>query len=175
MADELRELQNDILWTEKGHFTSASGLRAVRLLMGGVATVASTVAVATIVADHTTVAGVFALIGAVLSGLMTFLKPEEAAQQHLVAGRKLGTLRVEIRQALKLDVGVLTEQELRAKVADLAQRKAAIDEASPHVSDAAIWWVDRRFKRGDYTNQALAGAATASDSPTTLELPDAAS
>jgi hypothetical protein len=160
IAAELGQLQNDVLWTEKGHFISAGVLRAMRLILGVLATASSTTAVATIVADHQTVAGIFALAGALLSGLLTFLKPEELAQQHLNAGRKLGALRVDIRQTLRLDAATLQRTELRQATAELAQRKAAIDEVSPHVADASIWWAGRRIERGDYANSAGTSSPT---------------
>ena len=155
---ELTQLANDVMWTEKGHFASAGALRGTRLTVGILATVAGATAAASIVSDHATLAGVLALIGAMLSGLLTFLRPEESAQQHLNAGRQLGALRVELRQAITLDSKRLSSESMRELIRDLAVKKATADQSAPHVSDFSIWWAGRRIRRGDSRNKSRSGS-----------------
>lgn len=150
---ELEQLENDVLWTEKGHFASAGGLRAIRLLIGIGATLASTASAATIVADNDTVAGVLALVGALLAALLTFLKPEELAQQHLVAGRRLGALRVQIRQTTKLDTKTQPSSAIRVAIDELSTKKAQLHDDAPHVTDLSIWWTGKRIAKKAYENE----------------------
>ena len=53
-------------------------------------------------------AGLLALGAAIASGVLTFMKPERTAEQHLAAGRQLAALRVRARQALNLDLPALS-------------------------------------------------------------------
>ena len=105
VKQELAALEEDLLWTEKAHFAAAETLARVNFWVGVVATIAASVAAAAVLADATpVVTGVAALIAAIASGLLTFLKPTEAEGHHLDAGRRLGALRVRVRQALRLDL-----------------------------------------------------------------------
>ncbi|MGV9211934.1 SLATT domain-containing protein [Micromonospora sp. RB23] len=151
IASELEQLLNDVRWTEKGHFASASFLRGIRLTLGVIATGAASVSAATIFTDKQVIAGVFALVSALFSGLLTFLKPEEAASRHLSAGRRLNALVVDIRQALTIDAPGEEIKELRARVAQVARSKAEIDESAPHIPNLSIRWAGRRISRGDFS------------------------
>jgi hypothetical protein len=153
-AVELDQLIKDTFWTEKGHFVLASWWRGAHMTIGLVATVASAVAGTAIIArSNPVLPGVAAFVATVAGGLLTFLKPSERADPHLKSGRKLGALRVEMRQTLNLDLRAgAGSQELRRQIADLAKRKADLDNAAPHIADVAMWWVDRRMKRGAFTS-----------------------
>ncbi|MEV2240137.1 SLATT domain-containing protein [Micromonospora sp. NPDC049891] len=151
IVGELEQLLNDVRWTEKGHFASASVLRGLRLTLGVIATAAASVAAATIFTDKPGVAGVFALVSALFSGLLTFLKPEEAASRHLNTGRRLNALVVDIRQTLTIDAPAEEIKELRARVAQVACTKAEIDESAPHIPNLSIRWAGRRITRGDFS------------------------
>ncbi|MEV8513465.1 SLATT domain-containing protein [Dactylosporangium sp. NPDC051484] len=130
--EELLQINDDLLYTEKTHFATAETLHRVNLSFGLITTVLSTAAAATIVADRSPVAaGLLALGAAILSGVLTFVKPEQAAAQHLNAGRQLGALRVRARQVANLDLPRYSQKELRKLIADLVEEKAKIDAASP--------------------------------------------
>lgn len=130
--DEILQLIDDMLYTEKTHLASAERLHRAHRTWGLVATVLSTAAAATIVAQWSaSVAGILALGAAIVSGVLTFMKPETAAEQHLSAGRQLGALRVRTRQLLQLDLTRLPVKELRKAITEVEREKATIDAAAP--------------------------------------------
>jgi hypothetical protein len=151
---ELAALEEDLLWTEKAHFAAAETLARVNFWVGIVATVAASVAAATVLADATpVVTGVAALIAAIASGLLTFLKPTEVEGHHLDAGRKLGALRVRVRQALRLDLFAdldVEPQELRALVLGFAAEKAEIDKDAPATSGRAFNAARKKIETGHF-------------------------
>jgi hypothetical protein len=153
VAAELASIQEDVLYTEKAHFAAAEARGRVHLLLGLTAAVSAAVSAATIVADGSaTAAGMAALISAIASGVLTFLRPEEAAQKHLDAGRDLGALRVRLRQAVSLDLaheGVPPE-DARRRAAVLAQEKADIDRSAPALSGLAFRHAQKKIDRGDF-------------------------
>jgi hypothetical protein len=131
-AEELRQLIDDMLHTEKTHMAAAERLQGVHLWLGLAATVLATAAAATIVAAASKVAaGILALGAAIVSGVLTFMKPERTAEQHLAAGRQLAALRVHARQVLSLDLRQLGADRLRKAIDEIAAKKAAIDDAAP--------------------------------------------
>ncbi|UOY01636.1 SLATT domain-containing protein [Blastococcus sp. PRF04-17] len=135
-AEELRQLIDDMLHTEKAHLTTAARLQKVHRPLGGLAALLAAAGGATVLADLSALlAGFLALGAALASGVLTFLKPDQLAEQHLGAGRQLGALRVRARQTLHLDVARLSTDELRTAIAGIAEDKAKIDSAAPGTND----------------------------------------
>lgn len=154
VKQELTELEEDLLWTEKAHFAAAETLASINFWVGIVATIAASVAAATVLADATpVVTGVAALIAAIASGLLTFLKPTEAEGQHLDAGRRLGALRVRVRQALRLDLFAdldVKPQDLRELVLGFAVEKAEIDKNALATSGRAFSAARKKIEAGHF-------------------------
>lgn len=152
--DELARLQEDILYTEKAHFAAADRARLAHLSLGIVATVSSAAAAAAIVGDTgPTLPAVLALVGTLASALLTFLKPEQVAQQHLAAGRHLGAIRVQARQVATLDLGRV--DDARPLVRDLAEQKAAVDRAAPGVGNRAFKRGRKKISSGDFDHDSV--------------------
>lgn len=154
VAAELKAIEQDVLWTEKAHFATAAFYARLHLWLGIIATVAAAVAAATIVAKTVpAISGSAAVIAAVASGIVTFLKPQETEQQHLTAGRRLGALRVNVRQALSLDLHPASPEQLetwRALAAQFAEEKAQIDADAPGTSNRAFRAARRKIEAGHF-------------------------
>lgn len=152
--EELKALQEDLLWTEKAHFARAETLSRANYWMGLVATVSAAVAAGTIVAERSPlIAGLSALIAAITSGLLTFLKPPDLEKRHLDAGRRLGALRVRVRQAIRFDVspGSSTPaHELRGLARGFADEKSKIDADSPATSGRAFNAARKKIDAGHF-------------------------
>jgi hypothetical protein len=135
---ELGDLSEDAFWTEKAHFAHAEDHARTALWLGLSSTISASVAAATVVAQAgPAISGILAVIAAITSGLLTFLKPREVEARHLNAARQLGALRVEIRQALRLDLadtGVPDSRSWRELARAFATEKARIDQDSPATS-----------------------------------------
>jgi len=132
VREELKQLVDDLLHTEKTHMAAGERLGKIHRRLGLVATALATAGGATVLAEKSSlVAGLLALGAALASGVLTFMKPDKAAEQHLGAGRQLGALRVRARHTLNLDIDRLSEQALRDEISALAGEKAAIDATAP--------------------------------------------
>lgn len=152
--DEIARLQEDILYTEKAQFAAADRARLAHLSLGIVATVSSAAAAAAIVGDTgPTLPAVLALVGTLASALLTFLKPEQVAQQHLAAGRDLGAIRVQARQVANLDLGRV--DDARPLIRDLAEQKAAVDRAAPGVGNRAFERGRKKISSGDFDHDSV--------------------
>jgi hypothetical protein len=158
IAKELRRMQEDLLYTEKAHFGAAQSHGRTHLVLGLLSTSGAAVAAGGIIAEeHQAIAGVAALVAAVASAVLTFRKPEEAAQQHLGAGRDLGSLRVQVRQHLALDLhpdSPLDPAAWRAVIKSISDNKAALDRSAPPLTDAAFQRARRKIEGGDFEHQA---------------------
>ncbi|WP_261568731.1 SLATT domain-containing protein [Frankia gtarii] len=151
---ELRAMDEDLLWTEKAHFVTAALYARVHVWLGIVATVAAAVAATTVVANAApVVSGSAAVVAAVASGIVTFLKPQDTEQKYLAAGRRLGALRVKVRQALNLDLHSSQPERpdaWRSLASTFAGEKAAIDADAPGTSNRAFRAARAKIEAGHF-------------------------
>jgi len=130
--EELRQVIDDLLHTEKTHMAAAERLGKVHRRLGLISTALATLGGATILADQSELAAGLLTLGAALgSGVLTFMTPDKVAEQHLGAGRQLGALRVRARHILNLDTNRLDVDALRGAVDAIAEDKAKIDATAP--------------------------------------------
>jgi len=149
--EELLQLIDELLYTEKTHLAAAERFSRVHLGLGLTATILATAATATSIARWSVVAtALIALSAALVSAVLTFIKPERTAEQHLGAGRQLAALRVRSRQVLTLDLGRISEAEVRRSIRELAREKAAVDSASPGTTEKDFSVARQKIARGDF-------------------------
>ena len=153
VRDELSRIEEDILYTEKAHFAASDAFGRIHLWLGLAATGASAVGATTIVGDAPDLhSGVLALVAAKAAAVLTFMKPEERARQHLQVGRSLASLRVQIRQTKAIDLAAAEPPatDWRGFVAGLSAEKAEIVEVAPAVSNRVLARTRRRIECGDF-------------------------
>ena len=145
ISAELQKMEEDMLYTEKAHFVAAEELKRVHLCIGLIATVSAAASVTSIVASGPQViSGTLALIAALASATLTFVKPDEKAAQHLVAARTLGAVRVKARQHREIDLHPQRPEDVtawRRYVEQIGEAKSEVDGAAPSLSE-------RRFRKG---------------------------
>lgn len=147
---ELSRLQEDMLYTEKAHFASAVRARTTHFALGATASLASAGAAASVVSERApTLSATLALVATLAAVLVTFLKPEERAQQHLAAGRDLGAIRVTARQTMNLDTNN-PSFDSREAIREIAQQKAAVDRAAPALTDNAFNTARKKVTSGHF-------------------------
>jgi hypothetical protein len=158
VSAELRAMEEDILWTEKAHFATATTYARLHLWLGVIATVAAAVTAATVVAEaKPVVSGSAAVVSAIASAIVTFLKPQDTEQKYLTAGRRLGVLRVKVRQALSLDLHPSQPEQpdtWRALTSTFAEEKASIDADAPGTSNRSFRTARRKIEAGDFKHGA---------------------
>ncbi|WP_431837054.1 SLATT domain-containing protein [Cellulomonas sp. Y8] len=154
---ELEDLAEDMQWTEKTHFAHAEALDRVNLWLGLGSTISASVAAATVVGDVApVVTGVCALLAAIASGVLTFLKPRDTATRHLNAARQLGALGVRVRQAVRIDLAPALGAEpssWRDLAHEIAQEKARIDQDSPGTGKRAFDTARDKINAGHFEHK----------------------
>lgn len=153
ILEELRKLFVDIEYTEKAHFAAAEHLRGLHYLLGGIAAATSAAASAAIVKSSGAVGAVLALISALAAALLTFVKPQGLAEQHVACGRELGDLKRRVSQCRTLDgnpASGRTDAELRANVSDFTAEKHAMHQGAPTTGPVAFWRAQRKLDAGHF-------------------------
>lgn len=153
ILQELWKLEVDIEYTEKAHFAAAEQLRALHYVLGGLAALTSAAASAAIVKSSETLGAVLALIAALSAALLTFVKPQSLAEQHLICGRELGDLKRRVGQCRTLDgnpASGRTDAELRSDVADFTAEKHAMHQGAPTTGPIAFRRAQRKMNAGHF-------------------------
>ena len=162
VRDELTRIEEDILYTEQAHFAASDALGRVHLWLGLVATSASAVGATTIVGDAPDLhSGVLALVAAKAAAVLTFMKPDERARQHLQVGRSLTGLRVKIRQTKAIDLAgpETPTTDWREFAAGLATERAGIVEVAPAISHRVLARTRKRVRSGDFIHDKVVAPA----------------
>jgi hypothetical protein len=154
ILEELRKLYVDTAYTEKCHFAAAEHLRALHYVLGGIAAVASAAASAAFVkSSNQTTAAVLALISTLAATLLTFVKPQGLAEQHVACARELGDLKRRVGQCRTLDgdpASGHSDAELRTNVADFTAEKHAMHQGAPTTGPVAFWRAQRKMNAGHF-------------------------
>lgn len=150
-TEELLQLIDELLHTEKTHLAAAERLQRGHRAWGAITTALSALTGATIMTNISAVAAsVFALSAAVISAVLTFIMPQRMAEQHLSAGRQLSAVRVRARHTVNLDMPRLPVESIRDMVGQLAAEKANIDSASPGTNERDYQVARRKIGKGTF-------------------------
>ncbi len=152
VAREARRIEEDTLYSAKGHFSAAHVWGNLHLWLGVPAALIAGVAGVSALAEfdnHGTVAAVLALTVAALTAVATFLKPEERVAQHREYGNRYNALRNRSRIFADIEVTTLDER-LVDRLLDLSGERDELNQTAPQIPR----WAFRRAKRGIETGQA---------------------
>lgn len=94
---EAERLEEDATYSSKGHFNAEDTWVRRNYWLGVPATLLGAIAGATLIKSQPEWATVFTLLASLLTGLMTFLKPNERAAMHRAAAGQFLALRNEAR------------------------------------------------------------------------------
>lgn len=142
---EAERIEEDSLHSGKAHFDVAARWNRVLLLLGIPATTLSVLAGAAFVKTYSDVAALLSLVAAVLTALITFLKPTERASAHKIAADRYLALRNDARVFREIDLLVhAEEQSLADKIKALSKRRNDLNQSSPEIPR----WAFVRARKG---------------------------
>ena len=114
IAEEAKRVENDTLYSAKGHYEAANYWANFHLLLGIPTAIISAIAGTSAFAqfnNHATIAGILAIIVTALTGITTFLNPNEKASAHQNVGNKYNAIRNRARALYNLDMLLVESQE----------------------------------------------------------------
>lgn len=134
VIQESKRIEEALLFSSKGHFAAASFWTNFHLVIGIPIVILSAIAGASILKSHEIMAGVLSLFVTVLSGLLTYLNPNEKAAAHLNAGNNYDSLMSKVRIFWAIDCwGNESEQVLTKRLKDFSERKSKFNQECPQV------------------------------------------
>jgi hypothetical protein len=149
LIKEARRIEEDSLYSAKGHFVAAIFWTNFHLWIGVPTAILAAIAGASALSqfdNHNIVAGILAIIVTALTAITTFLNPNEKANSHLNAGNKYNSLRNKARIFCEIDsCGENNSiQELTKQLKELAKQRNELNQNSPQIPR----WAFKRAKKG---------------------------
>ncbi len=158
---ELKRMEEDCIHSGKAHFNAGTRWAIWNYIFGIPSVVLSTAAGATFFKDFPVLAGSMALCVAVLTSLMTFLKPGEKAAGHKSAGDQYLALRNNSRVFREIELGTAADEEtVLTALKGLTTRRDELNQASPSFSDGDFQKAKKGIDAGQATHAVDKGAAS---------------
>lgn len=151
---ESERLEEDTLYSSKGHFNAEDTWVRRNYWLGVPATVLGAIAGATLIKSQPEWATAFTLLASLLTGLMTFLKPNERAALHRAAAGQFLALRnearffreIELLQPDRLD-------ELSERLKALSAARNELNLKSPSIPRRAFVAARKGIEEGEATHK----------------------
>ena len=152
---EAERLEEDATYSSKGHFNAEDTWVRRNYWLGVPATVLGAVAGATLIKSQPEWATAFTLLASLLTGLMTFLKPNERAAMHRAAAGQFLALRndarffreIELLESDRLD-------ELIERLKSLSATRNELNLKSPSIPRRAFVAARKGIEEGEAIHKA---------------------
>lgn len=147
ILDEAERIEEDCLYSAKGHFQAGRFWGNFNLWIGIPTTILAAVGSATALSSfdsHGLVAGILAIIVAALSAVATFVNPVERADTHLSAGNKYNSLRNRARTFGEIDIDIERNDKLLLTLKDLSKERDGLNQELPQIPQ----WAFRKARKG---------------------------
>jgi hypothetical protein len=142
---ESKRIEEDTLFSSKGHFFAAGFWSNFHLWVGLPTAVLAAVASGVAWDGYGAVAGAMAIAVAGLTAIATFTNPNDKANAHLVAGNNYDALRNRARIFWTIDCWQETsERVLTEKLKDMSEEKNKLNRSCPQIPG----WAYRRARQG---------------------------
>lgn len=132
---ELQRIEEDCIHSGKAHFNAGDRWARYHYCLGIPSVVLSALAGAAFFKSYGDIAGIMSAVVAILTSLMTFLKPSERAAAHKISGDQYLTLRNDARVFLEIRLAyACDEQAAIAGMDEFTKRRNELNQASAQFS-----------------------------------------
>lgn len=148
MINEAKRIEEDSLYSAKGHFVAANFWTNFHLWIGVPTAILAAIAGVSALSqfdNHNIIAGILAIVVTALTAVTTFLNPNEKANSHRNAGNKYISLRNKAR--IFCEIACCEEdsdQELAKQLKALAKQRDELNQDSPLIPT----WAYKKARKG---------------------------
>ena len=157
IANEARRIEEDALYSTKGHYEAARFWSNFHYFIGVPTVVMAAVAGAAALLPfdcHGIVAGVLAIFVTGMSAVTTFVDPCAKANSHQSAGNKYNALRNSIRVFHRLDlVTDEAEHSLLRQLKEFERRRDELNHDSPQIPRSAYMRAKKGIEAGEAVHE----------------------
>lgn len=140
----IKELRTDVWYSKKGHYNAAAIWNVIHYVLGSLAAIsAAYIGVRNVDLSETSII-VFSVASAVFGALITFLKPQDKASQHKLAGDNFDDLLQKLTNLNDVDLLQGSDADHTARLKELSAAKTNLNKASLPIPRIAY----QRSKKG---------------------------
>lgn len=151
---EAERIEEDATYSSKSHFNAEATWIHRHYWLGVPSTILAAVAGATLIKSQPDLASFCALAASLLTGLMTFLKPNERAAMHRDAAGKFHALRNDTRFFREVELlQVEKMSELPAQLKVLSTMRNDLNQKSPSIPRRAFVAARKGIEEGEATHK----------------------
>lgn len=147
IINEAKRIEEDSLYSAKGHFYAGQCWMNANFWLGGVAAVLSSIAGVSALSQfdyHNIIAGGFSIIVAGITAIITFINPNERATTHQKAGNKYNALRNDTRIFYDIEISGMDDQKSIGALKELNNRKNKLNIESYQIPK----WAFKKARKG---------------------------
>ena len=149
---EAKRLEEDALYTAKGHFEAAARWERFNLAVGLIATTAAALAAVFTLSHNDTVVILLAMLVSISTGVITFLNPNKIAASHHRAGTEYNAIRNKARIFYEIECQSNDANDhLIAELKAMSRQKDDLSATSPSVPQ----WAFNHARRGIEAGEAI--------------------
>ena len=152
IESEAKRIEEDALYSSKGHFCAGARWNGVNLWLGIISTIFSAIAGASALSQfdsHNIVAGVLAIFVAVFSALITFINPNEKASNHKNAGNRFNALRNDVRLFHQVELEKIILDKAIVQLKKFNDRRNKLNLDSPQIPRWAFVKARKGIEEGE--------------------------
>lgn len=159
---EARRIEEDALYSARGHFEAARGWSFVHYAIGVPTTTLAAIAGGSFIDGCVGVGAVLSLVVTALSAVSLFLNPSDKSTQHHSAGTRFNAVRNQARVFREIELLLPAEVPgMVDRVKTLGARRDELNEASPQIPRWAFVLARRGIKSGEASHAVDAPAPRA--------------
>lgn len=154
IQQELERIEEDCIHSGKAHFNAGTRWGRYHSWLGIPSVVLSALAGTAFFKDEAEIAGLMSAVVAILTALMTFMKPSERAAAHKASGDQYLILRNDARvfRQIRL-VHACDEPTALAGMDEFTKRRNELNQASPQFSRSDFEAARKGIEEGEATHR----------------------
>lgn len=151
LRNESLRIEEDCTHSAKSHFNAADTWRHRHYWLGIPGTIFAALAGAAVIKDLASAAQLLSAAAAILTGLLTFLKPSDRASQHKQIADQYLALRNDARIFREVQTRRLDADEASERLEALSKRRSDLNQSSPEIPRRAFEAARKGIADGEAT------------------------
>jgi len=147
IINEAKRIEEDSLYSSKGHFYAGQCWLNVNLYLGGITAILSAIAGASALSQfdyHNIVAGGLSIIVAGLTAIIIFINPNEKSFIHRKAGNRYNALRNDARIFYDIELSEADDKKAIEDLKKLNDRRSKLNSESQQIPK----WAFEKARKG---------------------------
>ncbi len=151
---ELLRIEEDCIHTAKAHFNASQRWRRYNYFIGVPSVILSSIASIAFFGDYPAIGGAISCSVAILTALLTFLKPSERSISHEGAGNQYLSVRNDTRVFRTVKIDHIEDAEtIVASLDEFSKRRNELNQVSPVNSKSDFIVARQGIEDGEATHQ----------------------